>query len=110
MLAPDDPWHPWDNVNLVSECETGDLYAVAMGTTRNRSFLYRLDHASADGAELIALSYVAGRGLNTSGPLVSLRSGAGVHITPNGNLVSYVTNRRPDFVLEEFRYHGEHGD
>jgi hypothetical protein len=108
-LPSDTPWYPWENVNLVTDCNDRAIYAVAMGTLENKSFLYRVVPAVGTEAGL-NFQFVGSRGLNTSGPLTSTRFGAGVHVTPNGNLVSYVTDRQPELEIEEFRYHGTHGN
>ena len=105
-----DPWHSWESINLLSDCNDGQLYAVMMGTMSNKSFLYRITSSDLGGRENLFLHNVSGRGLNTTGPSTTTRAGAGVHVTPNGNLVSYVTDRKPEVEIEEFRYHGAHGD
>lgn len=102
-------WHPWETVNLVSDCNDGSIYAVMMGTTDNKSFLYRVVGSLRTESSL-TFQLAGSRGLNTSGPLTSTRFGGGVHVTPNGNFVSYVTDRHPTVEIEEFRYHGDHGN
>jgi len=104
-----DEWHAWENINLIAECGTGDIYMIGMGTKDNKSFLYRVLQSGGPNQHEFSLKEVYGRGLNTSGLLVSLRYAGGVHIAPNGKLVSYVTSRQLG-ELNEFRYHGnDHG-
>ena len=103
------PWHPWETINFIPD-KNGDIYMVGMGTRDNKSFLYRLTQTGtkADGKPNLNFEYIDGRGLNTSGVFIRTRFGAGTHITPNGNIVSYVTDRTPNprIRIDEFRYHG----
>ncbi|GEM_PF-6586422 len=105
-------WHEWETINFIPEAETGDIYMVAMGTLKNKSVLYRLTEIvdPITGHRDFSFEYVNGRGLNTSGIInalnLSTRYGAGIHITPNRSIVSYVTSATPKIKgISEFRYH-----
>lgn len=100
-------WHSWEAVNFVNDCDNGGVYLVAMGTDTNKSYLYRVEDS---GLLPFNFAHLSGRGLSTSGPRTSTRFGAGIHVTPGGDIVSYVTQRQPTLEIEEFRYHGEHED
>lgn len=103
-------WHDWETINFIPDAMTGDIYMVAMGTGRNRSFLYRLNQSEikSDGSPNLNFEFIDGRGLNTSELInylgVNTRYGAGTHIK-DGNIITYVTDRTPDLKIEEFRYH-----
>jgi len=105
------PWHEWETINFVPESETGDIYMIAMGMRDNKSFLYRLSERIEPftGHRDLSFEYIAGRGLNTSNTFIRTRFGAGIHITPNRNIVSYVTDRKPNprLRINEFRYHND---
>lgn len=103
-------WGAWETINFISDAKTGDIYMVAMGTEYNKSHLYRLTatRIKTDGNPDLNFEYINGRRLNASGIIsllgVSTRWGAGIHVTPNRNIVSYVTNRQPKLKINEFRY------
>jgi len=109
-----EPRNPWESVQLIGECGTGHIYMIAMGADDNTSFLYRLTERLVAGGRSSELGFehVRGRGLNPGGIglTASTRYGGGVHVTPNGQIVSYITDRQPTVGIDEFRYHGPHGD
>lgn len=91
-LAPGEPWHGWQNINLIRECGTHQLYLSAMGTLKNKHFLYHLNLDVPEPGQQTKLTFIAGRELE-AGVLTSLRNGGSVHISPTGKIISYAVGR-----------------
>jgi hypothetical protein len=92
-------WEHWDNFNLVTECTTGEVYGIGLGTKNNLLRLYRLNNRE----KKFGFEWIASAQLKTGGPMISLRYGGGVHVTPEGELTIYVVNRQPPMKIREFR-------
>jgi hypothetical protein len=100
-LPAGDPWYPWENFSFITECGTGDIYFMGLGSIWNHVGLYRLTTTDSK----LGFKAVAERELNSSCLLTSARFGGGIHITPGGDFVTYVTDRHPPFKIEEFDHH-----
>jgi hypothetical protein len=110
-LASNTPWYSWESVNFIVEKDTGKLFMLAFGTNDNKSFLYEVEMPPTlrvGSPASFNFRYVDGRGLNTFPTSVNTRWGAGMHVTPDRKIVTYVTGRgtnvRDVLKLNEFRY------
>ncbi len=100
-LALKTPWHAWENVNFITECESGDVFLVGLGTMRDWVNLYKVT-GDLSKKESPNFEFVAAKNLRTSGLLTSPRNGGGVHVSPAGELAFYITDRHPPLKIEEF--------
>lgn len=96
------PWYSWENTSFVTECGTKNLYMIGSGTMRSRFNLYQVVWDEKKGHRSLNFKFKAAKRLRTGRLLTGARNGGGVHITPHGELVFYVTDRRPPYRIQEF--------
>ena len=104
-----DKWYAAENMALVTQCGDGLLHLVRMGRNASDKFdgvaAYRLAEIPIDpdpgvwmyNSAIVGERITIERVLQTRGHgKVSLRWGGGLHVTPTGRLVTYVTTRLPN--------------
>jgi hypothetical protein len=111
----------YQNINFVNECETGQIYAVAMGLdrTEQRADLFRLIGKAESDSPSTSSSQGEQRSLSFNheaeitlrpfdGNYCSVRAGSGVHVTPSGKMILYCSTRRSAKRMLKFEeYAGE---
>jgi hypothetical protein len=103
------------NVGLVTECGTGDIYLFAMGNPEYRERGERFDPDSEweqidlfqlhPTPEEIRWEHVAKRRAFVVGEgSCTFRAGSGVHVTPSHQLIVYCSTHHPDDGDEELKF------
>jgi hypothetical protein len=87
----------YQNMNFVTDCESGQLYLVALmqddhfGSPWNANNVVHLYRAPAVDGRL-TLEHVATQIFGRSGNTCEMRGGASVHVTPSGEMILYCTS------------------